>query len=111
MFGSKWVILTRGDRSARLTFMVVSSNQPCQASSYAESAYLSTPASGVSRVSLQRNGCRDGALFPRRSGTGKPAIEVELTVNAKGKGFLIQGQSGGGAGLATAASSSCRETI
>lgn len=49
--------------------------------------------------------------FPRRSAAGKPVTEVELTVNAKGKGFLIQGQSGGGAGLATAASSSCRETI
>lgn len=49
--------------------------------------------------------------FPRRSAAGKPVTEVELTVNAKGKGFLIQGQSGGGARLAAAASSSCRETI
>lgn len=32
-------------------------------------------------------------------------------VNAKGKGFITQGQSTGEAGLANAVSSSCRETI
>lgn len=55
MFSSKWVILSRGGDtepgSTPHMVMVVSSNKPCEASSCAKSAYLSTPALGGSCVS------------------------------------------------------------
>lgn len=55
MFGLKWVIVTREvtiePGSTSHMVMLVSSNKACEASSYAKSAYLSTPALRGSRVS------------------------------------------------------------
>lgn len=54
MFGSKWVILTgevtTEPGSVPHMVMVVSSNKPCEASTYAKSAYLSTATLGEEGV-------------------------------------------------------------
>lgn len=79
--------------------MVVSSNNT---STYAKSAYLST----------HFNSCAGKESGVSGGWTPIPSYNVEKhDANAKGKDFIIQGQSTGEAGIASAVSSSCRETI
>lgn len=118
MFVSKWVILTgevtTEPGSTPHTVMLVSSNKPCEASSYAKSAYLSTPRIKRGVVCLRcNNGRTVNASFPFLPTPSRKACDGSGSrcVNAKGKGFIIQGQSTGEAGLASAVSSPCRETI
>lgn len=78
MSASKWVILTgevtSEPGSTLHTVMLVSSNKPCEASSYAKSAYLST-------LRIKTESCVSGATMDAGIilfWAEKPVIEVEL---------------------------------